>query len=87
MISILGENYYLDFEKIDMFISVPSATGETEQSISIAKYEMIKTMIEVLMTEQDDLDENLGAHQAKNLSIPFKLAFNTLLVHNILKSL
>jgi hypothetical protein len=44
---------------------------------------MIKMMMEVLMTERDDADEMLGNKSA--VSIPFKLAFNTLLNENILK--
>ena len=44
-------------------------------------------MIEVVLTEREELDENLGIHSAKKTSIPFRLAFNTLLRHNIIKSL
>ena len=44
-------------------------------------------MIEVLLTEREEVDENLGTYATKDLSIPFRLAFNTLLTHNILKSL
>jgi len=39
------------------------------------------------MTEREEVDENLGIHSVKNLSIPFKIAFNTLLKHQILKHL
>jgi hypothetical protein len=51
------------------------------------KYELIKSMIDVLMTENEDLDENLGTKGQNNLSIPFKLAFNTLLAYEILKNI
>jgi hypothetical protein len=44
-------------------------------------------MIDVLMTENEDLDENLGTKGQNNLSIPFKLAFNTLLAYEILKNI
>ena len=44
-------------------------------------------MLEVILTERDELDENLGIHNAKNLSLPFKIAFNTLLRHGIIKHL
>ena len=43
-------------------------------------------MIEVVLTERvDDMDDNLGMHNAKSTSIPFRIAFNTLLRHNIIK--
>ena len=54
-----------------------------EQQIKYVKYEMVKMMMEVLMTEREDADEMLGNKSA--VSIPFKLAFNTLLNENILK--
>jgi hypothetical protein len=44
-------------------------------------------LIDVILTEREDLDEGLGAHAGKDLSIPFKIAFNTLLINNILKTL
>jgi hypothetical protein len=56
------------------------------QHFSIIKFELIKMMIEVVLTERmDDMDENLGIHNAKSTSIPFRIAFNTLLRHNIIK--
>tara|TARA_B110000858_G_scaffold198532_1_gene266368 strand:+ start:11313 stop:11630 length:318 start_codon:yes stop_codon:yes gene_type:complete len=57
------------------------------QRFSIIKYEVIKTMIEVVLTEREELDDNLGIHSAKSTSIPFRIAFNTLLRHNIIKYL
>jgi hypothetical protein len=35
-------------------------------------------MVDVLMSENDDNDETLGL-QSNNTSIPFRLAFNTML--------
>lgn len=57
------------------------------QHISIVKYETIKMMLEVVLTEREELDENLGIHNSKNLSLPFKFAFNTLLRYGIIKHL
>lgn len=86
MIKVLGENYYLDIDKVQEIISIPdSSSGETEQNVSLVKFELVKTMIDVLMTESEELDENLGVKGSNNLSIPFKLAFNTLIIHGILK--
>jgi hypothetical protein len=63
-----------------------SISGDTqEQTINLVSFEVVKMMLEIIMTEREDLDENLGSHSINKLSIPFKLAFNTLLKHNIIK--
>jgi hypothetical protein len=43
-------------------------------------------MLEIIMDEQEDVDDVLGTKGTNNLSIPFKLAFNTLLSKQLLKS-
>jgi hypothetical protein len=73
--------------EIEDFVNLEIVTlsgGSNEQQIKFVKYEMIKMMMEVLMTEREDADEMLGNKSA--VSIPFKLAFNTLLNENILKT-
>lgn len=88
MIKVLGEQYYIDINKVQDTISIPNTTtGDTEQNVSIVKFELIKMMIDVLMTESEEIDENLGVKSSNNLTMPFKLAFNTLLVHGIIKTL
>lgn len=88
MIKVLGEQYYIDINKVQDIITIPNTTtGDTEQNVSIVKFELIKTMIDVLMTESEEIDENLGVKGSNNLTMPFKLAFNTLLVHGIIKTL
>jgi hypothetical protein len=89
MLQVLGEHYYIDLENVSRTIDMPSQniSGETEQTINLVSFEVIKMMLEIIMTERDEVDENLGVHSTKNLSIPFKVAFNTLLKHEILKHL
>jgi hypothetical protein len=90
MIQIIGENYYFDLDEINKYISIEPkepTTGDTEQSISVIKYEMVKMMMEVIMTEQEDTDEMLGSRSSNNLTIPFKISWNTLLKHKMIQSL
>jgi hypothetical protein len=93
MIKFLGENWYIDINEIEKTVSLDSSflevsdSGSTEPQISVTRYEIIKSLIEVLLTEREELDDNLGIHGSKNLTIPFKIAFNTLLINNILKNL
>ena len=88
MFKIMNEHYFLDLDEIDNFIQIKSSptTGETgDNHISIVKYETIKLMLEVLMDGNEEVDEALG-QKGSGLSIPFKLAFNTLLSKKLLKS-
>ena len=38
----LNENYYLDLDEIDNYISIPNNTGGSENHISVVKYDMVK---------------------------------------------
>lgn len=92
MLKVLNENYYLDLDKIDDYVQIKGdkiiISGVTESThISIIKYETVKLMIEIIMDEHEDIDETLGSKGANNISIPFKLAFNTLLYKNLLNKL
>ena len=93
MFKILGENYYLDFNELDKQISIEKIVvneedeNQGDHSVNLVKFELLKLMVEVVLSEREEIDENLGVYSGKDLSIPFRIAFNTLLTHNILKSL
>jgi hypothetical protein len=96
MLKFLGENYYLDIDELEKQVSyersmIPVITTDesepAEQQISVTRYETFKNLIDVILTEREELDEGLGAHGAKDLTIPFKISFNTLLINNIIKTL
>jgi len=56
------------------------------QIIDVTKWETTKVMIESVLSEQGPVDEAMGYGQlSKQLSIPFKLSFNTLLKYQIIK--
>ena len=44
-------------------------------------------MMEIILDEPEEIDETLGAKGANGLSVPFKIAFNTLLYKNLLNKL
>lgn len=88
MLKFLGENYFIDIEKVNQLTIMKDVeSGTTETNISIVKFELVKTLIDVVMTENEEIDENLGMKGTNNLSLPFKLAFNTLLTHGIIKTI
>lgn len=84
MIKVLGENYYVDLDLVEQYIGIPNETqpmpGETpEKKINIIKFDLVKMLLDTVLTEHEELDETLGMKQSSNTSIPFRIAFNSLL--------
>jgi hypothetical protein len=89
MLKILGDNYYFDIDFIEQYINVDPPTdysGLPQNHISVVKYEMVKMMIETLIVENEDADETLGM-KSTELSIPFRLAFNSLLYKKLINKI
>lgn len=84
MFTVFGENYYLDLDKIDREVEMKGMSGESQ--IHLVKYEMIKNMVETVLTENEIVDENMGM-KSNEVSIPFKISFNSLLMKNIINKL
>lgn len=85
MINVLGEQYYIDLDAIENYLDMSdytvseSSSGTTEMKINIIKFEMVKMLLETVLTEQEFPDEKLGMKSNSNTSIPFRIAFNGLL--------
>ena len=86
MINVLGENYYIDLDKLEKEIELNEVDSTGETKFHLVKYEMIKMMMEVILTESESIDEKLGPNNSE-LTIPFKISFNTLRVKNIINKL
>lgn len=98
MFKILNEYYYLDLDALEEYVQIKPTnevvepqegeegmeTKEPETQIHLVKYDTCKLLMEVIFFNKDDeIDEKLGP-QTTELSIPFKLAFNTLLNKKII---
>lgn len=83
MINVLGENYYVDLDLVEEYIGIQNdepMSGETpEIKINIIKFDLVKMMLDTVLTEHEELDETLGMKQLSKTSIPFRIAFNSLL--------
>lgn len=93
MLNVLGENYYIDLDEIENYLDMNEPiisdssqydefSGGNETKINIIKFEMVKLLLETILSERDEVDDNLGLKKsdtASKASIPFKLAFNSLL--------
>jgi hypothetical protein len=89
MLKILGENFYFDIDAIEEYINVepPEGFSGVEQNhISVVKYDMVKIMIETLIVENEEADEALGMKNSE-LSIPFRLAFNSLIFKKLINKI
>ena len=83
MLPIFNETYFVDFDSIEKYIDMkdlndPQMSGETEQKINVLKFELVKLMLDVVLSESESHDEKLGLKNS-DTSIPFRLAFNSLL--------
>jgi len=90
MIKVLGENYYFDLDIIEKYIDMSNETideefsGTTEVKINIVKFEMVKVLMDTILTEHEEIDEKLDLKSSTNTSIPFRIAFNSLLNKKII---
>jgi hypothetical protein len=87
MLKILGEHYYLDLDEVEKYINVEpldGMTGDPQNTISVVRYDMVKILIDTILTEDEEVDETLGIKASNDLSIPFKLSFNSLLNKKLL---
>jgi hypothetical protein len=81
---VLNNNYYLDLDKLDEELQIEGSSGETQ--IHLVKYEVVKMLLDTILTEVEQVDETLG-DKSNELTIPFKLAFNTLLFKKIINKI
>jgi hypothetical protein len=85
MIKVLGENYYIDLDKVEEYLDMSDQnsengfSGETEVKINVLKFELVKLLLDTVLTEHEVIDEQLGIKSSSNTSIPFRIAFNSLL--------
>lgn len=98
MFKIFNETYYVDIDKIDEYVQFmeevpveePSEDSENttkeEKQIHLVRYELVKNFLETVLTESNEVDEDLGM-KTNEVSIPFKIAFNSLLVKKIINKL
>ena len=66
--------------------TVVSREFEKGKEIDGPKYDLLRMCLEILLTYNEEVDDSMGLSKAlENTTIPFKIAFNTLLDYGILK--
>lgn len=63
-------------------------TYQKGTELDMTKYEMVRMLFEVVLTYDIEIDETLGVERGlEGASLPFKLAFNTLIEYGIIKEI
>jgi hypothetical protein len=60
---------------------------ESALQIDITKYELYREMIATLLSYNEEIDDKMGSVALNKTNIPFKIAYNTLLMKGIIKEL
>lgn len=88
MVEIFGKNYYIDIEgitsKCQTGNAVQNEDGSKSLEVNLFKYETIKLCVERILNEIQEIDEEMGPFGQGDLSVSFKIAFNTLIKYKIL---
>jgi len=84
MIKLLNENYFIDLDEIEKYLDMgepeKNPDGTLEAKVNLIKFELVKMLLEVVLSEDAEIDDKLGLKSsASSTSVPFKLAFNSLL--------
>ena len=88
MTELFGKNYFLD---VDGLISkcktggtITDDDGKEVTEINVFKYEILKMMIDRVLSEVDEVDEEMGLFAKNTTTVSFRLAFNTLVQYGVI---
>lgn len=81
-----SEHLYFDVDEFMKNIEVLSVDKKTVE-VNVPKFEFFKIMVDTACGIVEEIDENLGVVSMNKLSVPYKLALNTLIKYNIIKKL
>ena len=88
MVEIFGKNYYIDVDgitsKCQTGTTLKNEDGSESLEINLFKYETIKMCLERVLNEFQEIDEGMGPFAQNEVSLSFKIAFNTLIKYEIL---
>jgi len=86
LLSKADKNTKENVESPEEEVLMEEPLDESGQMIDLTKWELTKALIETVLSEQGIVDEAMGQQKlGEQLSIPFRISFNTLLINKILK--
>jgi hypothetical protein len=102
LLEIGGKELYFDIDRLSDVVKIeskitpnqPLTDSEGEEimdesllQIDITKYEMYREMISTILNYNEEIDDKLGFVGLNKTNVPFKIAYNTLLMKGIIKEL
>jgi len=82
------EHLYFDVDELMSNIEMSGIKDDQPiVEINLPRFEFFKLMLDTTCGIVEEVDENLGVVSMNKLSIPYKLALNTLINYNIIKKL
>jgi hypothetical protein len=88
MVELFGKQYYIDLDGITERCKTGNTIKEEGEEdtleVNIFKYEVIKMCLSTVLSEAEEMDEEIAPFSQNGTSIAFKIAFNTLIKNNIL---
>ena len=80
------EKNFDDIEEKEIVFGGPQNTIPPHMMMDVAKWEIVRALLESLLNENGIIDESMGIKKLESqLSIPFRLAINTLLINKIIQ--
>lgn len=102
LLEICGKELFFDIDKLSDICKIEEVDTDEDTSnnieklplmenmglqIDVTKYEMYREMIGSLLMYNEQIDNKMGMVGLNSTTVPFKLAYNTLLMKGILKEL
>ena len=102
LLEICGKELFFDIDKLSDICKIEDIEEDDEDpkdveklplmenmgmQIDVTKYEMYREMMGTLLMYQEQIDNKMGMVGLNSTTVPFKLAYNTLLMKVILKEL
>ena len=82
------ENLYFDVDELMSNIEIiGDDDGEPIVEINLPRFEFFKLMLDTTCGIVEEVDDNMGVVSLNKMSVPYKLALNTLINYKIIKKL
>jgi len=82
------ENLYFDVDELMSNIEIiGDDDGEPIVEINLPRFEFFKLMLDTTCGIVEEVDDNMGIVSLNKMSVPYKLAVNTLINYKIIKKL
>jgi hypothetical protein len=101
LLQVGGKELYFDIDRLSDVVKIESKINQDDIlekindedmedsaiQIDITKYELYREMIATILSYNEEIDDKMGLVALNKTTIPFKIAYNTLLMKGIIKEL